>query len=116
VPIVDTRLKKSPVRPTPEEQLEMNKLPFRNLLGGVGYLVTATMPSIAYAYKEIARFSSSFNHEHWRALLELIAYVKNHPIPLVLSLYRRLQGRNCTHIAMQIGTIVVNICPLQAML
>jgi hypothetical protein len=85
VPIVDTRLKKSPVRPTPEEQLELNKLPFRNLLGGVGYLVTATMPSIAYAYKEIARFSSSFNHEHWRALLELIAYVKNHPIPLVLS-------------------------------
>ena len=85
VPIIDTRLKKSPVQSSPEQQLELNKLPFRSLLGGVGYLVTATMPSIAYAYKEIARFSSSFNHEHWRALLELIAYVKKNPIPLVLS-------------------------------
>ena len=85
VPILDSRLKKIPHRPSPEEQARLNALPYRNLLGGVGYLVTATMPSVAYAFKECARFCSSYSQEHWRALLELIVFIKENPTPLFLS-------------------------------
>jgi hypothetical protein len=37
VPILDSRLKKISHRPSPEEQARLNALPYRNLLGGVGY-------------------------------------------------------------------------------
>jgi hypothetical protein len=85
VPILDSRLKKISHRPSPEEQARLNALPYRNLLGGVGYLVTSTMPSVAYAFKECARFCSAYSQEHWRALLELIVFIKENPTPLFLS-------------------------------
>ncbi len=85
VPILDSRLKKITHRPSPEEQARLNALPYRNLLGGVGYLFTATMPSVAYAFKESARFCSSYSQEHWRALLELIVFIKENQTPLFLS-------------------------------
>ena len=74
VPIKFNRLKKATAQPSPEEHLELKALPFRSLLGAVGYLMTSTMPSIAFAYKEISRFAadSDYRMEHFNALLELI--------------------------------------------
>jgi hypothetical protein len=43
--------------------------------------MTPTMPSIAYAYKEISRFAADYRMEHFSALLELITYIKKHPTP-----------------------------------
>jgi hypothetical protein len=51
----------------------------------VGYLMTSTMPSIAYAYKEISRFAANYRMEHFHALLELITYIKKHPTPLFIG-------------------------------
>ena len=70
---------------TPEEEAELKRLPFRSLLGAVGYLMTSTMPSIAYAYKEISRFAADYRQEHFVALLELITYIQKHPTPLIIA-------------------------------
>ena len=85
VPIKFNRLKKAAAQPSPEEHLELKALPFRSLLGAVGYLMTSTMPSIAYAYKEISRFAANYRMEHFHALLELITYIKKHPTPLFIG-------------------------------
>ncbi len=82
VPIKFNRLKKANSQPTPEEHLELKQLPFRSLLGAVGYLMTSTIPSISYAYKEISRFAADYRMEHFTALLELITFIKKHPTPL----------------------------------
>jgi hypothetical protein len=70
---------------SPEAELELKKLPYRSLLGAVGYLATSTMPSISYAYKELARFSADYRQEHFDALLELITYIQAHPTPLIIA-------------------------------
>ena len=85
VPIKFNRLKKAAAQPSPEEHLELKALPFRSLLGAVGYLMTSTMPSIAFAYKEISRFAADYRQEHFIALLELITYIKKHPTPLFIG-------------------------------
>jgi len=85
VPIKFNRLKKAAAQPSPEEHLELKALPFRSLLGAVGYLMTSTMPSIAFAYKEISRFAADYRMEHFNALLELITYIKKHPTPLFIG-------------------------------
>ena len=85
VPIKFNRLKKATSQPTPEEHLELKQLPFRSLLGAVGYLMTSTMPSISYAYKEISRFAADYRMEHFTALLELITFIKKHPTPLFIG-------------------------------
>jgi hypothetical protein len=38
----------------------------------------ATMPHIAFAYKELSRFNDCYGKEHWDALLRLVAYLKKH--------------------------------------
>ena len=43
------------------------------------------MPSICYAYKELARFSADFRQEHFDALLELITFIQAHPTPLIIA-------------------------------
>jgi hypothetical protein len=85
VPIKFARLKKASTLSTPEEDIELKQLPFRSLLGAIGYLMTSTMPSIAYAYKELARFSTDYRLDHFVALLELITYINKHPTPLIIG-------------------------------
>ncbi len=46
--------------------------------------MTSTIPSIAYAWKEISRFAAD-NRQHFIALLELITYIKKHPTLLFIG-------------------------------
>ena len=84
VPIKFNRFKKATEQPTPEEHLDLKKLPVRSLLGAVGHLMPSTIPSIAYAWKEIWRFAADYR-QRFIALLELIAYIKKHPTPLCIG-------------------------------
>jgi hypothetical protein len=60
-----------------QDQRTKYKKPYRNILGVVGYLVTCTRPDCAYAYKTLAQFNDCYTHEHWEALMELVAYLHN---------------------------------------
>ena len=64
------------------------------------------MPSICYAYKELARFSADFRQEHFDALLELITFIQAHPTPLIIA---KEGGKNFMLRPMLIGMEDVNI-------
>ena len=76
VPIRDIRLSRETSPSTPADIARWKARPYRSYLGVCGYLMLATMPHIAFAYKELSRFNDCYGKEHWDALLRLIAYLK----------------------------------------
>jgi hypothetical protein len=78
VPMRDIRLSKASSPSTPADVARWKARPYRSYLGVCGYLMLATCPHIAFAYKELSRFNDCYGKEHWDALLRLIAYLKKH--------------------------------------
>jgi hypothetical protein len=56
---------------TPEEQREMEKIPYINAVGSLMYLATMTRPDIAYTVGVLARFNSNPGMAHWKAVKHL---------------------------------------------
>lgn len=54
---------------------EMNKLPYRILIGSLSYLAGRTRPDISYAVNILSQFQSNPGRMHWEALLKLLSYV-----------------------------------------
>ena len=75
VPIRDLRLTQQDCPVTEQDKAAMAKLPYRQLLGQVGYIALCTLPIISYAFKECSRFANNFGIKHWQALLSLCAYI-----------------------------------------
>jgi len=59
--------------PTPPEA---SPLPYRELLGKLIYLTTATRPDIGYAVSYLSRFCSAYDSQHWAALKRVLRYLK----------------------------------------
>jgi hypothetical protein len=53
----------------------LDKLPFRSYLGGLGYIMLSSRPDLAYSYKELARFNTTYGKPHWEALLKTMSYL-----------------------------------------
>ena len=64
----------SPV--TLEEQLDMDKKPYKELVGGLLYLVSCTRPDIAHAVGMLARFMDNPGTQHWEAAKYVLRYLK----------------------------------------
>jgi len=52
---------------SPEEQAEMKKVPYRELVGKLLYLAVATHPNISYAIGVLCHFVENPGHLHWGA-------------------------------------------------
>ena len=76
VPMLQNRLKTSPQPVTEQEHRQLQKFPYREVLGAIGYVMTATRPTIAFAWKELSRFASCYRAEHIHALLVLVSYLR----------------------------------------
>jgi hypothetical protein len=76
VPILKDRLKTQPQPVTEEMHAQLAAFPYREVLGAIGYVMTSTRPDIAYAWKELSRFSSCYRDEHIEALLVLVSYLR----------------------------------------
>jgi hypothetical protein len=76
VPIRDIRLSAADSPSSPEDRAKWKTRPYRQYIGAIGYLVLATMPHLAYAYKELSRFNDSFGKTHWEALMRCVAFLK----------------------------------------
>ena len=74
--MLDVRLTAAMSPTTPEEHARMAKLPYKTLVGSLGYLAMWTFPQISYATKELARFSANPGELHWKSLLRTVTYVK----------------------------------------
>lgn len=63
--------------PKNETEIEnMKKMPYRQLVGKLMYLVTCTRPDIAYAVSRLARFLNRPGRAHWNAAKNLLAYLQ----------------------------------------
>lgn len=62
---------------TKEEVAEMAKIPYRELIGKVMYLMTSTRPDIAHCVGVLSRYLNNPGQAHWTAAKHLLAYLKN---------------------------------------
>ncbi|GBN03934.1 Retrovirus-related Pol polyprotein from transposon TNT 1-94 [Araneus ventricosus] len=60
-----------------EEIAEIEKLPYRNLIGCLAYIADRTRPDISYAINILSQFQSNPGISHWNALLKLLGYVSS---------------------------------------
>lgn len=80
-----TVLSKQQCPSSADEISEMEKLPYRNIIGCLAYLASRTRPDICYAVNVLSQFQSNPGLIHWNILLRLLGYV-NHTKRLKLDL------------------------------
>ncbi|UYV65570.1 hypothetical protein LAZ67_3004741 [Cordylochernes scorpioides] len=55
---------------------EMNKIPYRQTIGSLMYLMTGTRPDIAYAVSRVSQFMNNPGPSHWTAVKKIFGYLK----------------------------------------
>ena len=53
---------------TEEEKEYMSKIPYKNIVGSIIYVMMCTRPDLSYAVNVVSRFMSNPGKEHWYAL------------------------------------------------
>jgi len=66
----------SDVALTREEELEVQQLPYRRLVGLLMYLAIGTRPDLALAIQKLTQFMTSYNKTHWAAAKRVVRYLK----------------------------------------
>lgn len=61
---------------TEDEKCEMEKRPYRELIGSLIYLANATRPDIAYAASTLSRFCADPGVDHWHIAKRVLRYLK----------------------------------------
>jgi hypothetical protein len=59
-----------------EDQFQLNKLPYRSLVGCLLYLAIGTRPDISYAVQQLSQYLDCYSFEHWTAATRLVRYLK----------------------------------------
>ena len=67
--------------PTTQEDKEyMRQFPFRNIIGALNYLAVSARPDISFSVNYLARFMDNPAYPHWLQLLNVLAYIRDHPL------------------------------------
>ena len=61
---------------TPEDMVEMAKVPYASAIGSLMYARFCIRPDIAYAVSVISRFQSNPGLEHWVAVKAILKYLR----------------------------------------
>lgn len=59
-----------------EERKQMEKVPFRELVGGLQYLAQGTRPDISFAVNAVSHFVNDPGKAHWTAAKRILRYLK----------------------------------------
>lgn len=59
-----------------EEMMEVQNLPYQNLIGSLMYLAVSTRPDIAHAVSVLSQFNTNYGKEHWIAAKRVLRYLK----------------------------------------
>lgn len=70
------RLKPEMSPKTEEERHKMKKVPYRECIGSLMYLMVMTRPDIAFSINQAAAYVSNPGEEHWTAVNEILAYLR----------------------------------------
>ncbi|UYV61059.1 hypothetical protein LAZ67_1003272 [Cordylochernes scorpioides] len=63
--------------PTDNQEIEeMNKIPYRQTIGSLMYLMTGTRPDIAYAVSRVSQFMNNPGPSYWTAVKKIFGYLK----------------------------------------
>lgn len=74
---VSMKLAKSMNPKTEEQRKEMEKVPYRELVGSLMYLATSTRPDIAHIVSALGQYNNDPGEEHWKAAKRVLRYLKN---------------------------------------
>jgi hypothetical protein len=61
---------------TPQEQEDMRGVPYRRFVGLLSWLAQTYRPDIAHAVNEAAQFAQNPGETHWRAVLQILRYLR----------------------------------------
>ncbi|GJU15741.1 retrotransposon protein, putative, ty1-copia subclass [Tanacetum coccineum] len=67
-------LKECPVRDCDVER--MSKVPYKNVVGSLMYLMVCTMPDIAYAVSVVSRYLANPGKNHWEVVNWILKYLR----------------------------------------
>ena len=59
-----------------KSEIEMSKIPYRNLLGCLSFIASRTRPDITYSINIFSQFQSNPGLVHWSGLLKVLGYIK----------------------------------------
>jgi len=59
-----------------QEEEEVAKLPFRQLIGALSYLAQASRCDIALAVSLVAQHCANYDYTHWQAAIRILRYLK----------------------------------------
>jgi hypothetical protein len=59
-----------------QDKEEITKMPYRELVGSLMYIMVCTRPDISNAVGEVSKFCENFGEEHWNAALKILKYLK----------------------------------------
>lgn len=59
-----------------EEDPELEKIPYQELIGSLLYLAICTRPDISYAVSYLSQFNTCFSSIHWTAAKRVLRYLK----------------------------------------
>lgn len=51
-------------------------VPYREAVGTLVLLFSVSRPDIAFAVNSVSKYLNNYNHEHWRAVSRIFAYLK----------------------------------------
>ena len=61
------------------------QFPYREILGGIGYVALGTRPDSSYSYKSHGRWSSNYDVDHCMSLLSFVRYLyQTRELPLII--------------------------------
>ena len=75
--VVGVKLTKEMEPQNEEEVKEMSKVPYRQAVGSLMYLMTCTRPDIATAVSCVSSFMHNPGREHWNAVKRILQYVRH---------------------------------------
>ncbi len=58
-------------------EMEQQEIPFRQIIGGLQYLVSGSRPDIASAERHLSSFVSCYNDSHYQAAKRILRYLKH---------------------------------------
>jgi len=58
------------------DKLELERLPYRSLVGSLIYISVGTRPDITYAVQQLSQYLDSYSFIHWNAAVRIVRYLK----------------------------------------
>jgi len=61
---------------TAADKAKMSKIPYREAVGTLLWLLLGTRPDICYAVSQVAKYNDCYGMEHWQAVKHIFRYLK----------------------------------------